>query len=111
VVRRVFGERAIELGFLWWFAESVRPCNGAILTVALVVRKVQEFVTLQRSDFDRLLWRFTEGIQPCKRAIFDVRDGQMADRLVVIGKKQYLSSLWNRIIGKVIDSCSPLRLE
>jgi hypothetical protein len=38
-----------------------------------------------------------------ERAIFDVRDGQMADRLVV-GKKQCLSSLWNRIIGKVIDS-------
>jgi hypothetical protein len=54
--------------------------------VALVVCEVQEFVTLQRSDFD-------------------VRDGQMADRLVV-GKKQCLSSLWNRIIGKG-DCCFP----
>jgi hypothetical protein len=47
-----------------------------------------------------LLWCFAEGVQPCRGAIFDVRNGQMADRLVVIGKKQYLSSLWNRIIGK-----------
>jgi hypothetical protein len=35
VVRRGFGERAIERGSLWCFAEGVRPCKGAILTVAL----------------------------------------------------------------------------
>jgi hypothetical protein len=35
-----------------------------------------------------LLRWFTEGVRPCKRAI-DVRDGQMADRLL-IGKNQCL---------------------
>jgi hypothetical protein len=39
VVCRGFGERAIEGRSLWCFAEGVRPCNGAILIVALVVRK------------------------------------------------------------------------
>ena len=74
------------------------------MRVALVVRRGFGERAIERG----LLWCFAEGVQPCKGAIFDIRDGQMADRLVV-GKIKCPSCLYNRITGNRTNRYSPLQ--